>query len=218
MTHSLSVRTLAPADDGRRERLCSRRCASGLPLLVVALLASCASPVPPPALYQLRAAPPVPVPVQALASTQVLQLLLPVAVPEALHRDTLLVPQGQGGVKALAGHRWAEPLADAVPRLLRQDLSALLGDSRVWAAPLPAGVAITRQLRVEILALQATPDRSAVLLEARWTLSDPAGRTAPQVQTTQITAPSIGTDADALAAAHRLALWRLAEQVAPALR
>lgn len=187
-----------------------------LPLLWAALLGACASPVPPPALYQLRAAPPVAV--QVVASTQVVQLLLPVGLPEALQRDTLLVPQGQGGVLALAGHRWAEPLADAVPRLLRQDLSALWGDSRVWAAPLPAGLAVTRQLRVELLALQATPDRSAVLLQARWTLSDPSGRTAPQVQTTQITAPSQGTDADALVAAHRLALWRLAEQVAQALR
>lgn len=187
-----------------------------LPLLWLALLGACASPVMPPTLYQLRAAPPLPV--QAVAGTQVVQLLSPVAVPESLQRDTLLVPQGQGGVQALAGHRWAEPLADAVPRLLRQDLAALWGDSRVWAAPLPAGVVVTRQLRVEILALQADAQRSAVLLQARWTLSDPSGRTAPQVQTTQITAPSTGTDVDALAAAHRLALWRLAEQVAQALR
>jgi len=187
-----------------------------LPLFAAVLLGACASPAPPAALYQLRAAPPGPV--QAVATNQVVQLWLPVALPEALQRESLLVPQGQAGVQALAGHRWAEPLADAVPRLLRQDLAALVGDSRVWAAPLPAGLAITRQLRVELLALQATPDRSAVLLQARWTLSDPTGRTAPQVQTTQITAPSAGPDADALVVAHRLALWRLAEQVAQALR
>ena len=186
-------------------------------LSLAGLLAACASPAPPPALYQLRSAPPVPV--QAVAAPQqVLQLLLPVALPEALQRDALLLPQGQTGLQALAGHRWAEPLADAVPRLLRQDLGALLGEARVWAAPVPAGVVITRQCRVEILSLLATPERTAVVLQARWTLSDPSGRIAPQVQTTQIGVPSAGPDVDALVAAHRLALWRLAEQVALAVR
>lgn len=180
------------------------------------LLAACASPAPPPALYQLRSAPPAPV--QTVPGVQVLQLLLPVALPEALQRDALLLPQGQAGLQALAGHRWAEPLADAVPRLLRQDLAALLGEARVWAAPLPAGVVITRQCRVEILNLLATPDRSAVVLQARWTLSDPTGRSAPVVQTTQISVPSARPDVDALVAAHRLALWRLAEQVAQSLQ
>ena len=188
-------------------------------LALASLLAACASPAPPPALYQLRAAPPVPVPAMPVAAPGlVLQLLLPVALPEALQRETLLLPQGQAGLQALAGHRWVEPLADAVPRLLRQDLAALLGEARVWAAPLPAGVAVTRQCRVEILSLLATPDRSAVMLQARWTLSDPTGRSAPLVQTTQISVPAAGPDVDALVAAHRLALWRLAEQVASTAR
>ena len=192
-------------------------------LWLAGLLAACASPAPPPALYQLRSAPPVPVqavpvPLPMSAPGQVLQLLLPVALPEALQRDALLLPQGQAGLQALAGHRWAEPLADAVPRLLRQDLAALLGEARVWAAPLPAGVVITRQCRVEILNLLATPDRSAVVLQARWTLSDPSGRSAPVVQTMQISVPAAGPDVDALVSAHRLALWRLAEQVAQAVR
>ena len=180
------------------------------------LLAACANPTPPPALYELRGAPPVPV--QPVPGTQVLQLLQPVALPEALQRESLLLPQGQAGLQALPGHRWAEPLADAVPRLLRQDLAALLGEARVWTAPLPAGVAITRQCRVEILSLLATPDRAAVVLQARWTLSDPTGRTVPVVTTTQISAPISGPDVDALVTAHRVALWQLAEQVAQAVR
>lgn len=192
-------------------------------LALAGLLAACASPAPPPALYQLRSEPPAtvqaePAPLPKAAPGQVLQLLLPVALPEALQRESLLLPQGQAGLQALAGHRWAEPLADAVPRLLRQDLAALLGEARVWVAPLPAGVAITRQCRVEVLNLLATPDRSGVVLQARWTLSDPSGRSAPVVQTTQISVPTTGPDVDALVLAHRLALWRLAEQVAHTVR
>ena len=145
--------------------------------LLCLVLAACASPPPPPQLYQLRALPPVPV--VSVSSQQVLQLLQPVALPELLERDALLVPQGQAGVQALVGHRWAELLRDAVPRLLRQDLAALLGENRVWVAPLPAGVVVTRQLRVEILALQIAANRNTVSLQARWTLSDPSGRAPP---------------------------------------
>ena len=186
---------------------------------LAALLGACAGGAPPPQWYQLRAAPPLtPAPGVAQQGTHVLQLLLPVTLPELLARDALLVPMGQAGVQALAGHRWAEPLQDAVPRLLRQDLAALLGQSRVWTAPVPAGVNITRQLRVDVMSLQVTADGAGVALQARWTISDPLGRVSAVVQTTQISAPAAVATPDAWAAAHRLALWRLAEEVAQALR
>ncbi len=181
----------------------------------LALLVACGTPQPAPRLYQLHATPPAPV--VARPSTQVVQLLA-VSLPELLERDALLIPQGLAGLDALGGHRWAEPLRDAVPRVLRQDLAALVGEARIWTAPLPTGVAPSRRLRVEILVLQARPDRSGVSLEARWTLSDATGNTPPRVELTRIDAPAAGTEPDALVAAHRLALWRLAEQLAEALR
>jgi hypothetical protein len=180
------------------------------------LLAACASTVPPPRLYQLRSEPPVAV--LTVPTAAVLQLMAPLRLPELLERDALLVPQGSSGVQALDGHRWAEPLRDALPRLLRQDLAALLGEARVWAAPVPAGVVVTRQLRVEVLAFEPRADRGAVTLQARWTLADPAGTAAPRVEAERIEVPSAGADPDALVAAHRLALWRLAERIAQALQ
>jgi uncharacterized protein len=189
------------------------------PFLLVAcvlLAAGCASNVAPPRLYQLRSAPPATA--QPVPTGELVQLLLPVPLPELLEREVLLVPQGESGVQALAGHRWAEPLRDAVPRLLRQDLTAWLAPAVVWAAPVPPGVVVTRQLRVELLQLLANADRSAVVLQARWTLSDPDGRRPAQLQSTQFSVPSGGPDADALVAAHRLALWQLAGQVAATLR
>ena len=168
---------------------------------------------PPVLLYQLRAAPPVATAPPTPSALQ-WQLLLPVSVPEYLDRDALLLPQGQSGLLPLTGHRWAEPLRDSVPRVLRQDLAALLGESRVWAAPVPAGVVITRRLRVEVLALEASADRSSVLLRARWSLLDPTGAAPARADSVVLSAPSAGTDADSLVAAHRLALWRLAERIA----
>ncbi len=183
--------------------------------VVLSLLVACGTPQPAPRLYQLRAAPPAPAVAQP--SAQVVQLLA-VSLPELLARDALLVPQGQAGLDALSGHRWAEPLRDAVPRVMRQDLAALVGEAHVWTSPLPHGLVPTRQLRVEILVLQVRADHAGVRLEARWTLSDPSGVTAPRVELARIDALAQGTDPDALVAAHRLALWQLAEQLAAELR
>jgi uncharacterized lipoprotein YmbA len=75
-------------------------------------------------------------------------------------------------------------------------------------------VQVTRQLRLELQALEATPDRRAVRLRARWTLVDPTGQTPPVADEAELSAPSNGPEPDALVKAHRLALWRLAERIA----
>lgn len=189
-----------------------------LALMGGAALAACGSS-PPVQLYHLGAEPPVPLPVPRPAtSDQTWQLLLPVRVPEYLDREAILLPQGQTGLLALSGHRWAESLRDAVPRVLRQDLTAWLGEGRVWTAPLPAGAVVTRQLRVDIVALQADAARSAVQLQAGWTVIDPQGRTPPRADAVTLRVPSADSGIDSLVAAHRLALWRLAERMAARLQ
>lgn len=184
-----------------------------LPVAVLTSLAGCAGSSPPVQLVHLQAAAPLVAPA-ALAARGTWLLVLPVVVPEYLDREALLLPQGATGFAAAPGHRWAESLRDSVPRVLRQDLDRLLGEGRLWASPAPPGVAITRQLRVELTALQAEPDRRAVQLQARWTLIDPSGATPPLAQSAVLSVPSAGSDVESIVAAHRLALWRLAERIA----
>lgn len=178
------------------------------------LLAACGTSAPV-QLYHLTSAPPGPVPAVAM-SDQTWQLMLPVRVPEYLDREAILLPQGQAGLLALSGHRWAESLRDAVPRVLRQDLAALMGGDRVWATPVPPGVAVTRQLRVEIVSLQADAARRSVTVQARWTLTDPQGRQPPRTETATLQAPSRDETIDSLVAAHRQVLWQLAGRIAAA--
>ena len=114
-------------------------------LCLAAALGACASP-PAPQWVRLPAATPLPTPeadaAKIPASTHTWQLMLPVRLPDYLDRDALLVPQGGAGLQALPGYRWAEPLRESVPRLLRQDLAVLLGESQVWTAPLPPGLVV----------------------------------------------------------------------------
>lgn len=204
----------------RRAAGCSRRrslallvAGSGLVGACGSLLTACGSS-PPVRLYRLPSAPPQPVPARAAPVAEAWQLLMPVRIPDYLDRQALLLPQGEAGLLALSDHRWAESLRDAVPRVLREDLTALRGQGRIWASPLPAGAAIAGRLRVELLALEAAADRRSVHLQARWTLVDPQGRSAPRSGSADLAVPSTGPGIDELVAAHRLALWRLAEQIA----
>jgi len=145
------------------------------------------------------------------------QLMAPVQLPGHLDRDALLVPQGAAGLQGLGGARWAEPLRDAVPRLLRQDLEREFG-APVWTAPLPPGVQPTRQLRVELAAFDVAADRRSVLLAARWSLVDAKGRARPMVFDASFTTPAAGAAADELAIAHRQALAQLARRIADSVR
>ncbi|EHR72566.1 hypothetical protein BurJ1DRAFT_3763 [Burkholderiales bacterium JOSHI_001] len=181
-------------------------------LLTAALLAGCAAS-PPVRLYQLRATP-------AAARADLpagLVSLGPVLLPDYLDRSTLVQREGAAGLKALDGHRWAEPLADASARVLRENLAARLGDARVWTPPLPTGLRATRTLRVELLRFEADEGGASLLLAARWTWLDPNGKAAPLVQTRDWRLPIAQSGPDGLAAAHSQALDALAEALATSL-
>jgi uncharacterized lipoprotein YmbA len=142
------------------------------------------------------------------------QLMTPVALPGHLDREALLVLRGVAGLQALPAVRWAEPLRDAVPRVLRDDLARLLGEQAVWTAPLPPGLQPTHQLRVEVLALHAQAD-GQVQLSARWTLARTDGSALPQARRADlVSGPSNPEDAESLAMAHRRVLWQLARALA----
>ena len=185
-----------------------------LPALAALWLAACASgPDIPPHYYQLRVEPPEALPAAGAAAEGLWQLVLPVRMPEYLERNVLWLPTGSSGLQQIEGHRWAEPLSEAVPRIVGNDLSLLRGPGRVWSGALPAGVQATRQLRLEVLSLEAAADRRSVLLNARWTLSDPQGQAPLQPGQARISVPAEGPAPDQLVAAHRLALWRLAQRL-----
>jgi len=192
-----------------------------LKMAAIALaLAACSSPqAPPPQYYELR----LDLPEAAAAATtskpaddgQVWQLMAPVKLPEHLERDVLWLPVGESGLQPLPGHRWAEPLDAAVPRILLHDLAALRGTDRVWSGTLPSNLAVSKQLRVQILELAVARDGSSVRLSARCSLTSAGVGTPrpPRIFDVRLSAPSQGREPDALVAAHRLAIWRLAQEI-----
>ena len=200
-----------------------RNSAPSLALISLAalLLAACSGPqAPPPQYYQLRLESPgrpdrvdgagKPSPDDA---SGIWQLMTPVRLPEYLERDVLWLPVGESGLQPLPGHRWAEPLDEAVPRILLHDLAQLHGAGRVWTGSLPSGVTAGSQLRVQILELGVSPDRRSVHLRARCAVSDRQGTKPPRVLDIDVSAPSASAEPDALVAAHRSALWEMARKI-----
>lgn len=182
-----------------------------VPIALAGLLAACSSS-PTITWYQLRAeVPEAPAPARADSPVW---LLLAVAVPAYLDRESLLRPSGRAALSALPSARWAEPLRDAVPRLLLADLARLRGTASIFAGSVPPGASASRQLRVEIQRLDPEADGRAVVLSARWWLQDPQGRDAPVVREISLRAPAASEAADDLVAAHRELLWRLAQAIA----
>jgi uncharacterized lipoprotein YmbA len=188
-----------------------------LPALVVAcLLAACASsPSPPLRYYQLRLDPPAgeAAPARAAAPDPAVWQLMAVRLPDYLDRDALWQAVGANALQPMDGHRWAEPLRSTVPRVLAHDLGVLRGADRVWTGNPPAGVTVARQLRVEILEFAPVADGRAVRLRARWTVTDPSGAVPAQLAEAEVESASAGRGPDELVAAHRLALWRLAQRL-----
>ena len=185
------------------------------------LLAGCASgPTVATRWYELRAEPPGPVPPARPGDGLVWEVAGDMRLPGALDRDTLVLASGAATLVPLVGHRWAEPLRDSIPSRLVADLALLRGPGLVWRGPVPAGVNVGRRLRVEIVSLVADADQRALHLQARWWFSDerrPAGAggtgTAPVLGQAELSVPLGERSVDALAAAHRTAIWQLAQRI-----
>lgn len=181
------------------------------------LLSGCASSNNEPTRwYELRADPPGPEVAPQAGDSTTWEMVGTVRLPGALDRDTLVVASGAATLVPLAGHRWAEPLRDSIPRLLAADLGRLRGEGRVWRAPAPAGVVVQRRLRVEIDTLVADAARRSLQLKARWWLGDerPATAAAPVMHLAEVQVVLADGSVDALAAAHRQAIWQLAQRIA----
>jgi uncharacterized lipoprotein YmbA len=180
------------------------------------LLAGCASPQAPTRWYELKSEPPEAVSAPRPGDGSVWELSGRLPLPGTLERDTLVVASGAAGVLPLVGHRWVVPLRDSIPQRLAADLALLRGEGLVWLSPAPAGVVVARRLRVAIDTLVADEARQTLRLRARWWFTD-AAASATQPPTTGQADFAIALpdrSADALAASHRLALWRLAQRIA----
>jgi len=184
--------------------------------LFLLLSVSCAR-TPPPQLYLLNAAAP-PSALTAVRQAVAVETfgIGPVILPEYLDRPQLVTRVTENRLEASDIHRWAEPLKEGVPRMLRENLSRILAPTRILVHPWQHGEGPSLRLRLEIQRFEAGPDE-AMHLMAIWTIVDGNGRVAVAQQRSEIRIALEIQDYEARAAAASEALTRLGREIAATL-
>jgi uncharacterized protein len=122
--------------------------------------------------YVLSAAP---APAPALPVRDVTVGVGPVTLPAYLDRPQVVTRTGRDEVDIAEFDRWAEPLRDAVPRVLAENLAGQIPADRVVVFPWRATRGVLYQVAVEVTRFDGATGSEAVL-RARWRVLDGQGR------------------------------------------
>jgi len=170
--------------------------------------AGCAS-TPPPRYYTLSAELP-----QA-AAVQGPSISVEATVPAALDRPQFVVVVNTNEVAVLEQHRWAEPLAGEIGRVVAENLSRATGNPRVAAYPQSSSLNADYRVSVDVQRFAGRLDAEAVV-EALWRVRGPKGDVLhsgrARVQ------ESSGKTYDSLVAAYSHALAKVSGEIAAALK
>lgn len=193
-----------------------------LPLLAaVAFMTGCtARRTPPRRLYGLTGTPPLPPDAQPGKDSRAWVLSPQVALPDLLDRDEILIAEGSAGLRPLPESRWAEPLREALPRVLAEDLWRLRQPYPVTVGKpdTPQGESLRLVVRVDEWLARAEGAGLQLRLRARWhwlPLQAPADTALPPAGSADLAQPC-AAQADALADAYRRSVMLLAARIVAA--
>ena len=142
----------------------------------------------------------------------------PVSLPSYLDRPEILVSPAPHRLEVRPYDRWAEPLPNAFPRVLKQDLVVLLGPDAIvdFASALPPRSTQDYLLEVDVLRFEETGHGRAEL-SARWTIKDARSRLAVLSRETTAERPVTSSDTAAGVEALSECVGDLSREIAQAL-
>ena len=151
----------------------------------------------------------------AAATSTLVVAVGPVTIPAVVDRPEFVVNTGPHEVKIDDFNRWASPLQDNLTRAIADNLSAVLGTSRVIRFPQPIAVEPDYRVVVEVRTFASAPGEAATF-DAIWTVRrSKDGRT--QTGRTAVREPVAEASYDALAAAHSRAVARASHDIEEAI-
>lgn len=142
--------------------------------------------------------------------------IAPVSVPEGVDRPQMVVRAGINRVELSELHRWAEPLKSEIPRVLAVHLRRALGTPRIATSDQSASLGADYRIAVDVQRFESILGER-VTIEALWSVRAAQGGRA-RTGRSFVSEPARGADHEALAAAHRRALARVAGELAGAIR
>lgn len=141
----------------------------------------------------------------------------PMSLPEYLDRPQMVTRTSASRLQYLDEQRWAEPLAENITRVLREDLAGRLDVDQVLAYPWPRSRVVDFQVTLDITRFDAD-STGTVSLEGHWSLLKQGGNASIAGRHITLSVPAQGTSPDAVAVAHGEALARLAGDIAAELQ
>ncbi|HRS83480.1 MAG TPA: PqiC family protein [Smithellaceae bacterium] len=140
----------------------------------------------------------------------------PVWIPAAVDRPQIVLQTGPNQVLIAEYDRWAAPLKEAIPRVLVENLSLMLGVQDVSVFPQSGSSEASYRIMIDLLRFDSLPGKAAVV-DARWTVrSTKDGKTGSGH--TKITETVRADGYAELVAAHSRALEQLSSQMARTVR
>lgn len=137
-----------------------------------------------------------------------------ISLPEFIDRPQLVLTLDENRVRLLENHRWAEPLKSAIPRILAENLSRLLGTDRVSWYPQNAAYHADYRVLADVQRFEASSDQ--VIVDTLWTVR--SGGTAPaKTGRSRIREQIQGSGYEAVAAAYSRALAAVSTEIAAAI-
>jgi len=189
--------------------------ALGLSILLVAMT-GCAGSSAPVRLYVLTPAPEARVaPLGAAVPGGPALGVGPVRLPGLLDRPQIVTRRGADEIDEAEFHRWGEPLADSVPRILAENLAALRKTERVTLFAWDSALAVQHQVVVDVMRFDGAMGGD-VVLDARWRILATDGKELA-VNRAVLTQPTDSTGYPAVVAAMSRALAALSREIAATL-
>lgn len=138
------------------------------------------------------------------------------AVSLPVYLDRLPIVQRKGAALVFDNsQRWAEPLADAIPRVLAVNLATQLPDRLIVQPPWTRSGKPEWKITVQVERFEA--EAGQVVLQATWSMLDADGHLAKQ-RGEKFTQTCNGTDGATLAAAHSAVLAAFSKALAAEIR
>jgi uncharacterized lipoprotein YmbA len=182
--------------------------------LAAALLAAGCFGGPSPKLsYYTLSAPPVPAAPDSGASLAI--YVGPVSVPEAVDRPQMVLRSDANQVELDEFHRWAEPLKQAIPRVVADTLMRELGTQRVLTSRSSGTLDFDYRVALDVQRFDSSAAGGAAL-ELLWTIRPRSGAATTGRAVVREPAPS--PDASGIAAAHSRALEQAAREIAAQIK
>jgi hypothetical protein len=140
----------------------------------------------------------------------------PVTLPDLLDRPQFVVSLDANRVDILEMQRWAAPLKSEIPRIIAENLAALLKPTRVSAYSQNSGLDAVYRVQIDIQKLEMAEGKG-VALDAFWSIRRSDGDTAKSGRTV-VSEPVTVAGYESLVAAQSRALAVVSRDLAQALR